>query len=109
MNTFMDGTPELPFGGYRRSGPGSEPDIVIIGSGIGGATMAAGLAASGADVLILEAGNIYRTDRKTAIHAPFSSAVSSARKNSGMRRTERRSIPEIITMSAAIPNSMARC
>ncbi|MDB5526467.1 MAG: oxidoreductase protein [Rhizobium sp.] len=35
----------------------STPDIVIIGSGIGGATVAAGLAASGADILILEAGD----------------------------------------------------
>ncbi|WP_075654917.1 GMC family oxidoreductase [Pseudochrobactrum sp. B5] len=33
-----------------------QPDIVIIGSGIGGATIASGLAASGADILILEAG-----------------------------------------------------
>lgn len=32
------------------------PDIVIIGSGIGGATIAAGLAATGAEILILEAG-----------------------------------------------------
>jgi len=36
---------------------GGQPDIVIIGSGIGGATMAAGLSASGADILILEAGD----------------------------------------------------
>lgn len=35
---------------------GGQPDIVIIGSGIGGATMAAGLSASGAEILILEAG-----------------------------------------------------
>ncbi|SOC36797.1 choline dehydrogenase-like flavoprotein [Rhizobium subbaraonis] len=35
----------------------SQPDIVIIGSGIGGATVAAGLAASGARILILEAGS----------------------------------------------------
>ncbi|KAB2727674.1 GMC oxidoreductase [Brucella intermedia] len=35
---------------------GGQPDIVIIGSGIGGATVAAGLAVSGADILILEAG-----------------------------------------------------
>ncbi|HXV30134.1 MAG TPA: GMC family oxidoreductase, partial [Sinorhizobium sp.] len=34
----------------------NKPDIVIIGSGIGGATVAAGLAASGVDILILEAG-----------------------------------------------------
>ena len=33
-----------------------QPDIVIIGSGIGGATVAAGLAPSGASILILEAG-----------------------------------------------------
>lgn len=32
------------------------PDIVIIGSGIGGATIAAGLAPTGANILILEAG-----------------------------------------------------
>ena len=32
------------------------PDIVIIGSGIGGATIAAGLAPSGAEILILERG-----------------------------------------------------
>lgn len=35
----------------------STPDIVIIGSGIGGATVAAGLAPSGAKILILEAGD----------------------------------------------------
>jgi len=34
----------------------ASPDIVIIGSGIGGATMAAGLAPSGAEIVILEAG-----------------------------------------------------
>ncbi|OQM77104.1 GMC oxidoreductase [Manganibacter manganicus] len=34
----------------------TSPDIVIIGSGIGGATIAAGLAGSGANILILERG-----------------------------------------------------
>jgi choline dehydrogenase-like flavoprotein len=33
------------------------PDIVIIGSGVGGSTVAAGLAATGADILVLEAGD----------------------------------------------------
>ncbi len=37
--------------------PATAADIVVIGSGIGGATMAAGLAASGAHILILEAGD----------------------------------------------------
>ncbi|MBW9117208.1 GMC family oxidoreductase [Rhizobium cauense] len=35
----------------------STPDIVIIGSGVGGSTVAAGLASSGAEILILEAGD----------------------------------------------------
>jgi choline dehydrogenase-like flavoprotein len=34
----------------------AQPDIVIIGSGIGGATVASSLVASGAEILILEAG-----------------------------------------------------
>ncbi len=38
------------------AGIAKAPDIVIIGSGIGGASIAAGLAASGAEILILEAG-----------------------------------------------------
>jgi choline dehydrogenase-like flavoprotein len=37
--------------------PRTTADIVIIGSGIGGSTVAAGLAASGADILVLEAGD----------------------------------------------------
>ncbi len=37
--------------------PDQAPDIVIIGSGMGGATLAAGLAGSGARVLILEKGH----------------------------------------------------
>ena len=40
----------------------TSPDIVIIGSGIGGSTVASGLAASGANILILEAGD-HITDR----------------------------------------------
>jgi len=35
----------------------STPDIVIIGSGVGGSTVAAGLASTGAEILILEAGD----------------------------------------------------
>ncbi len=42
----------------------TSPDIVIIGSGIGGATVASGLAGSGAKVLILERG-----ERLAASHA----------------------------------------
>jgi choline dehydrogenase-like flavoprotein len=35
---------------------GASPDLVIVGSGIGGATLAHGLASSGADILVLERG-----------------------------------------------------
>jgi len=35
----------------------SSPDIIIIGSGVGGSTVAAGLAPTGAQILILEAGD----------------------------------------------------
>src|SRR5690349_24221556 len=36
--------------------PSTSPDVLIIGSGMGGATLAAGLAGSGASVVILERG-----------------------------------------------------
>ena len=41
------------------------PDIVIIGSGIGGATIAAGLAGSGASIIILERGERLTADAET--------------------------------------------
>ena len=41
------------------------PDIVIIGSGIGGATIASGLAGSGARVLILERGELLQATPET--------------------------------------------
>jgi len=43
----------------------ASPDIVIIGSGMGGATCAAGLAASGADILILERGERLKRSPET--------------------------------------------
>ena len=42
----------------------TQPDIVIIGSGIGGSTMAAALAPTGAKIVILEAG-----DHLPGVHA----------------------------------------
>ena len=49
------------------------PDIVIIGSGIGGATIASGLAGSGARVAILERGDHLRTIPRRATRARSSS------------------------------------
>ncbi len=43
----------------------TSPDIVIIGSGMGGATLAAGLAGSGARVLILEKGERLKDTPET--------------------------------------------
>ena len=37
------------------------PDVVIIGSGMGGATLAAGLAPTGAEIVILERGRTVWT------------------------------------------------
>src|SRR5438309_1503608 len=42
-----------------------QPDIVIIGSGMGGATIAAGLAGSGARIVILEKGERLRDTPET--------------------------------------------
>src|SRR6185312_16323440 len=57
---FSPSTCRRPSSSIRlRNGASSEvmaPDIVIIGSGIGGATIASGLAGSGANILILERG-----------------------------------------------------
>lgn len=47
------------------SAPDASPDIVIVGSGMGGATLAAGLAASGARILILERGEQLKDTPET--------------------------------------------
>jgi len=44
---------------------GGSPDVLIIGSGMGGATLAAGLAPSGARIVILERGEQLRDTPET--------------------------------------------
>ena len=81
-------------GGVLRSGDassridltpdGAAPDIVIIGSGIGGATIAAGLAGSGAAILILERGEQLRRQPGTrATPGRSSSTATTARRRCG--------------------------
>ena len=87
----------------------TSPDIVIIGSGIGGATVASGLAGSGAKILILERGEHLADTPETRDSRAIFRAAISGRRRCGTRPAARRSIPATTTMSAAIRNSTARC
>ncbi len=66
-----DGTlpePAGTLGDTEPSGEGEECDVVIVGSGAGGAVAAAELAAAGLDVIVLEAGDHYDRDSYPADH-----------------------------------------
>src|SRR6201747_3144362 len=66
-----DGTPPQPagsLGDLEPRGEGEECDVVIVGSGAGGAVAAAELAATGLDVIVLEAGGRYGRERYPAAH-----------------------------------------
>lgn len=66
-----DGTlPEAAgsLGDTEPAGEGEECDVVIVGSGAGGAVAAAELAAAGLDVIVLEAGAHYNRDSYPADH-----------------------------------------
>ena len=65
------------------AGNAESVDILIVGSGMGGATCAAGLAPSGASMLILERGARLGTCPKRETLARSSSAACSARRKSG--------------------------
>jgi choline dehydrogenase-like flavoprotein len=54
--------PAGPLGDLEPTGDGEECDVVIIGSGAGGAVAAATLAEAGLDVIVLEAGASYSRD-----------------------------------------------
>ena len=88
-----------------------QPDIVIIGSGIGGATIAAGLARSGAAILILERGERLadRRRRTATTRAIFRDGHFRPKEMLARGRRAVRSIPATTTMSAATRNSTAPC
>jgi choline dehydrogenase-like flavoprotein len=66
-----DGIPPEPAGTLGDTEPaaeGEECDVVIVGSGAGGAVAAAELAAAGLDVIVLEAGGHYNRDNYPSDH-----------------------------------------
>jgi choline dehydrogenase-like flavoprotein len=68
---LADGTlpePAGSLGDTEPPGEGEECDVVIVGSGAGGAVAAAELAAAGLDVIVLEAGAHYNRDNYPSDH-----------------------------------------
>ncbi len=60
--------PAGTLGDTEPRGEGEECDVVIVGSGAGGAVAAAELAAAGLDVIVLEAGQHYNRDNYPVDH-----------------------------------------
>ncbi len=54
--------PSGPLGDTEPAGEGEECDVVVVGSGAGGAVAATALAEAGLDVIVLEAGDNYSRD-----------------------------------------------
>jgi choline dehydrogenase-like flavoprotein len=83
--------PSGPLGDLEPSGEGEECDVVIVGSGAGGAVAAATLAEAGLDVIVLEAGESF--NRGNYPDKPLD-AIASLYRDGGLTIAEGRpSIP----------------
>jgi choline dehydrogenase-like flavoprotein len=83
------GTPEPPgpLGETRPSGEIEECDVVVVGSGAGGAVAAATLAEAGLDVIVLEAGESF--DRDSYPEEPLA-AIAALYRDGGLTIAEGR-------------------
>jgi choline dehydrogenase-like flavoprotein len=79
--------PAGPLGDLKPAGEGEECDVVVIGSGAGGAVAAACLAEEGIDVLVLEAGEHYNRDNYPSDHLE---AIASLYRDAGLTIAEGR-------------------
>jgi choline dehydrogenase-like flavoprotein len=85
-----DGTLPAPggsLGDLEPAGAGEDCDVVIVGSGAGGAVAAAELAAAGLDVLVLEAGDHYDRGSYPSDHLE---AIASLYRDAGLTIAEGR-------------------
>ena len=79
--------PAGSLGDTEPRGDGEECDVVIVGSGAGGAVAAATLAEAGLDVLVLEAGGHYNRDNYPSDHLE---AISTLYRDAGLTIAEGR-------------------
>jgi len=79
--------PAGPLGELEPVGEGEECDVVVIGSGAGGAVAAACLAEEGLDVLVLEAGGHYNRENYPSDHLE---AIATLYRDAGLTIAEGR-------------------
>lgn len=79
--------PAGSLGDTEPQGEGEECDVVIVGSGAGGAVAAAELAEAGLDVLVLEAGGHYNRENYPSDHLE---AISTLYRDAGLTIAEGR-------------------
>jgi choline dehydrogenase-like flavoprotein len=87
---LADGTVPEPagtLGDTEPAGEGEDCDVVIVGSGAGGAVAAATLAEAGLDVIVLEAGERYNRDNYPSDHLE---AIASLYRDGGLTIAEGR-------------------